>query len=101
LGQSTFVVHAWLVRLRSMSKHAPMNVVVVTSVELVVVTVTLPIVDDVVVLPETLVVVMVVPVTTVVEVVLGAIGWHLQVPSQVAVAGRPEPSHSSPPAESI
>ncbi len=37
----------------------------------------------------------------VVEVVVVGFGWHVQLPSQDAVAGHPEPSHCSPAAASI
>ena len=67
-----------------MSKHAPTSVVVVV----VVVGVSVVAVTDVVL-------------TVVDGVVVVGIGWHVQSPSQVAVAGHPEPSHCSPRPASI
>src|SRR5262249_60535828 len=80
---SRFDVHAAPFACPVASMHLPMSVVVVVEVLLVVVT-------DVVLTVEGGVVVVVV-----------GIGWHLQLSSQVAVAGHPEPSQSSSPPASI
>jgi hypothetical protein len=70
-----FVVHAAPVACPLASMHLPTSVVVVVVVVLVVVTAVLAVVVG--------------------GVVVVGIGWHLQLLSQVEVAGHPDPSHSS------